>query len=48
MVTGSGLKENIIIHSKQDSYEYTFNMETENLKLELQNNEIKAVDSKTE
>jgi RHS repeat-associated protein len=46
-VTGSGLKENIIINSKQNEYNYTFHLKTDNLKLELKNNEITAYDPET-
>lgn len=47
-VTGSGLKENIIVNAKQDSYQYIFQIDTDNLDLELKNNEITATDPKTD
>lgn len=46
-VTGSGLKENIIINAKQDTYQYIFQLDTDNLELKLKNNEITAMDPKT-
>ncbi len=46
-VTGSGLKENIIINEKQDTYEYSFQIKADNLQLTLKDNEITAADNKT-
>lgn len=46
-VMSSGLKENIVINSKQDNYIYRFYINTKNLKLKLQDNEINAYDPQT-
>jgi YD repeat-containing protein len=46
-VTSTGLKENIIVRAKQDSYEYIFDIQTDYLELELKDNEIKAFDPQT-
>jgi RHS repeat-associated protein len=46
-VTGSGLKENIIINNKQDEYHYTFDLKADNLELELKDNKIDAYDPQT-
>ena len=46
-VTGSGLKENIIVNKKQNTYEYIFHIDAKNLELKLKNNEITAYDTTT-
>ncbi|HHV11341.1 MAG TPA: RHS repeat protein [Clostridiales bacterium] len=46
-VTGTGLKEDIIIKSKQASYVYTFDIQVANLKLGLKDNIITAADDAT-
>jgi len=46
-VTSTGLKENIVINSKQSSYDYSFDINADNLNLELKDNVISAYDNKT-
>lgn len=48
VVTSSGLKENIIVNKACNQYKYSFNIEIENLKLEVEDNEIKAKDCETD
>lgn len=48
VVTSTGLKENIIVNKVSNQYKYSFDIETENLKLELEDNEITAKDSESD
>ncbi len=48
IITGSSVKENIIVKSKRDNYDFSFDIQTKNVSLELEDNNIYGKNSKNE